>query len=144
MIQSAGIIIVDTQAEPEPRVLAVRAYAHWDFPKGLVEEGETLPEAAIRETAEEVSLHPLLDYALVEKGPVVFRGSGKRKKEITYYLATRVSETEPFLPVSEELGKPENDEFGWIRLGKLHTKFRNKELLEVVVPYIKKWCKKSL
>ena len=144
MKRSAGIIIVDTNSKPEPTVLAVRAYAHWDFPKGIIEEGESDAEAAIRETSEEVSLHPLLDYNMVEKGPVVYRGKGKNLKEVTYYLATRCSTNEPFLPVSEELGKPENDEFGWIRLGKLSPKFRNKELVKAVIPYIQTWCKKNL
>ena len=144
MIQSAGIIIIDLDAQPEPCVLAVRAYAHWDFPKGILEPGESIADAAIRETAEEVSLHPLADYHIFDKGPTVLRGSGSKQKEITYYLAIRTSETEPFLPVSEELGKPENDEWHWMPLSRMTAKFRNKQLLEVVVPYIENACKKVL
>ena len=31
-----------------------------------------------------------------------------------------MSKKDPFLPVSEELGKPENDEYRWVPLSKLH------------------------
>ncbi len=33
----------------------------------------------------------------------------------------RMSSTDPFLPVSEELGKPENDEYRWVPLNELHS-----------------------
>jgi len=37
----------------------LRAYRNWDFPKGLVEEGETPLAAARREVAEETGITEL-------------------------------------------------------------------------------------
>ena len=136
MIQSAGIIVID-QSKKEPTVLCVRAYANWDFPKGQVDPGETLIEAAIRELEEETTL-TLSDIALIGlTAPSVTYGSGKRKKTATYFLADRTSSTVPFLPVNPELGKPENDEYRWVpikQLGELVSK-----RLSPVVDYVEGW-----
>jgi len=114
MKQSAGIIIVD-ESGPEKTVLCLRAYANWDFPKGELEEGEAAISAAIRETVEETTLLHGADYILVgETAPPITYGSGKAKKTATYFVAKRMSTKDPFLPVSPELGKPENDEWKWV------------------------------
>ena len=124
MIQSAGVAIVDINpgGDPvaEPTVLCVRAYSNWDFPKGQLEEGESHIGAAIRETEEETTLKHGSDYIL--SGPPAGSttyGSGKRKKTATYYIGMRMSDTTPFLPVSEELGKPENDDYRWVPISKV-------------------------
>jgi 8-oxo-dGTP pyrophosphatase MutT (NUDIX family) len=52
---SAGIIVVRA-ADDGFRYLLLRAYRHWDFPKGRVEPGETPLAAAWRETEEETGL----------------------------------------------------------------------------------------
>ena len=39
--------------------LLLRAWHHWDFPKGLREEGEEPLEAALREVQEETSIKDL-------------------------------------------------------------------------------------
>ena len=41
------------------RLLVLRACRNWDFPKGMVEPGETPLDAAIRETAEEAGISDL-------------------------------------------------------------------------------------
>ncbi len=46
---SAGCICFDASG----RVLLIRYYSHYSFPKGHIEEGETRGEAALRETEEE-------------------------------------------------------------------------------------------
>lgn len=108
-ILSAGIIVV-RRAEREWEYLLLRAYSHWDFPKGLVEPGETPLDAAVREAAEEtglVDLHFDWGHDYRETPP------GRRGKVARYYLAeTRAGDV--FLPVSVELGRPEHDEFRWL------------------------------
>lgn len=125
MIESSGVAIVDLNLEnptDEATVLCVRAYSNWDFPKGQLEEGESHVGAAIRETEEETTLQHGADYIL--SGPpagATTYGTGAKKKTATYYIGMRMSKKTPFLPVSEELGKPENDEFRWVPLSKLHS-----------------------
>ena len=128
MIQSAGVAIVNLNLgeEAEPTVLCVRAYSNWDFPKGHLEEGETPVEAAIREVQEEVTLSHGSDYAIGDLAGSCTYGSGAKKKTATYYIGISTSDTEPFLPVSEELGRPENDEYRWIPVSELNSMMPNR------------------
>ena len=58
---SAGVVVVRETADG-PRYLLLRAYRHWDFPKGMVEAGEEPLAAARREVAEETGI-ATLDFA---------------------------------------------------------------------------------
>lgn len=138
MIQSAGIIVIDKMANSsEPVVLCVRAYSNWDFPKGQLDPGESHVEAAVRELEEETTL-TLKDVTLIGlKAPSVTYGSGKRKKTATYFLADRISTSEPFLPVNPDLGKPENDEYRWVPISKLRDLMASR--LAPVVDYVVGW-----
>jgi bis(5'-nucleosidyl)-tetraphosphatase len=105
---SAGVVVV--RLDGPPRYLLLRAFAHWDFPKGLVEPGETPLAAAIREVKEETGLSDLAfrwGEVYCETPPY---GRGKVAR---YYLAE--SQTgEVRLPVNPELGRPEHHEFRWV------------------------------
>ena len=108
---SAGAVIVRETAEG-CRVLLLRAFDHWDSPKGLVETGESPLEAARREVAEETLILDLRfpwGERYIDTGPYG-KGSGKIAR---YYLAT-TGEVQVFLPRSSELGRPENDEYRWV------------------------------
>lgn len=106
---SAGAVIVRLP-DREPRYLLLRARDYWDFPKGIVEEGEEPLAAAVREIEEETTLTGLVfpwgaDY---RETPPYGRGKVAR-----YYLAES-PRGEVDLPVSPELGHPEHDEFRWL------------------------------
>ncbi len=51
---SAGVVVVRRE-NGRWRLLVLRAYRNWDFPKGTVEPDEAPLDAAVRETAEETS-----------------------------------------------------------------------------------------
>ena len=90
--------------------LLLRAYHHWDFPKGLRESGETSLEAARREVCEETSIEELgFDWGerYMETGPY------SRGKTARYYLATTAQETVVMGP-SPETGEPEHHEWRWV------------------------------
>jgi 8-oxo-dGTP pyrophosphatase MutT (NUDIX family) len=126
MKYSAGIIITD-MSSTALRVLCLRAYSNWDFPKGELEDGESYIDAAVRETEEETELLNGSDYNLTgDQTPGVIYGAGKNKKTAYYFLATRVSSKEPFLPISIKLGKPENDEYRWMSTTEMEETFPNR------------------
>jgi len=106
---SAGVVVV-RQAEEGWRFLLLRAFNHWDFPKGMVEPGEEPIEAAVREVREE-SMIDDLDFvwgqASTRTGPY------SHGKVACYYIA--VTRTEAVtLPVIPELGRAEHSEFRWV------------------------------
>lgn len=90
--------------------LLLRAYNHWDFPKGMVEPSELPLAAAIREVEEETQVTDLLfDWGedFVETGP--YSGG----KVARYYLA-ETRQPEISLPYVEALGRAEHNEFRWV------------------------------
>lgn len=108
---SAGAMVVRSTGDGW-RLLLLRAYNHWDAPKGLVEANEEPLEAARREVAEETLILDLrfpwgLDYR--ETGPY-----GKSPGKVARYYLAETSEQEVFLPYSSEIGRPEHEEYRWV------------------------------
>jgi bis(5'-nucleosidyl)-tetraphosphatase len=107
--RSAGAVVFRRTADGA-RILVLRAFRNWDFPKGLVEPGEDQFDAACREVREETGLADF-DFPF---------GDGYREtlpyansKISRYYLAeTQTAEID--LPVSPELGRPEHHEWRWV------------------------------
>ena len=83
------------------RFLLLRAFNHWDFPKGMVEAGEQPLEAAVREVREE-SLIDDLDFAWGEDSTQTGPYSGG--KVARYYLAS-TRQTDITLPFNPEIGR---------------------------------------
>lgn len=116
------------------RFLLLRAYNHWDFPKGMVEAGETPLEAAVREVREE-SLIDDLDFAWGEDSTQTGPYSGG--KVARYYLAS-TEQARITLPFNPEIGRPEHSEYRWVSY---------EQAMELVSPRVKpvlKWAAQVL
>jgi 8-oxo-dGTP pyrophosphatase MutT (NUDIX family) len=106
---SAGVVVLRKTGDGW-RVLLLRVYNYWDFPKGGIEAGETPLEAARRETREETTLDDL-EFAWGEKF-VDTVPYGRDKKIARYFIACTTTE-KISLPVNPALGKPEHHEWRW-------------------------------
>jgi len=103
-----AVILRDTPAGA--RVLMLRVFRHWDFPKGLMEAGETPRQTALREVQEESSISSLefpWGDLYIDTGPY------SRGKIARYYLARTRQEEVELLP-SPDTGRPEHSEYRWL------------------------------
>jgi 8-oxo-dGTP pyrophosphatase MutT (NUDIX family) len=113
---SAGVVVVRDTPDGA-RILMLRAYKNWDFPKGLVEAGEEPRGAAVRETAEETGIDDLAfdwGYEHFDTAPYA------RNKVARFYLA-RTHAERVVLGVNPELGRPEHHEFRWVDLAEAYA-----------------------
>ena len=108
-ILSCGFVLARADQD-QCLTLMLRAYHHWDFPKGLREDGEEPIEAAVREVGEETGIQELeLEWGerFLETGPY------SRGKTARYYLA-RTSVAEVVMGPSPDTGEPEHHEWRWV------------------------------
>ena len=106
---SCGVVVA-RKAETGWVTLMLRAFHHWDFPKGIRERGEEPREAAIREVGDETSVTELtFDWGdrFFETGPY------SRGKVARYFIATTHQEKVE-MGTSPETGEPEHHEWRWV------------------------------
>jgi 8-oxo-dGTP pyrophosphatase MutT (NUDIX family) len=130
---SAGVVVV-RRAGGDWRYLLLRAFNHWDFPKGMVEEGEEPLAAAIREVREESTIDDLefgWGHDSTQTGPY---SGGKIAR---YYLAETSTEAVT-LPINPLIGRAEHSEFRWVDFD---------EAMDLVSPRVKpvlRWAAQRL
>ena len=131
--RAAGAVIF-RRSDRGIRLLLLRAYKNWDFPKGMVEPGEDALAAARREVAEETGLADLA-YPFGDEFKETLPYSGN--KVARYYLAETDAEKIE-LPVSPELGRPEHDEYRWVSFDEAE------DLLPPRLAVVLEWAKKTI
>jgi 8-oxo-dGTP pyrophosphatase MutT (NUDIX family) len=131
--RAAGAVVF-RRSERGIRLLVLRAYKNWDFPKGRVEPGENELAAAQREVLEETGLVDL-DYPFGEECKETLPYSGN--KVARYYLA-ETGQVAIELPVSPELGRPEHHEYRWVSFDEAE------DLLPPRLAIVLDWAKKTL
>lgn len=134
--RSAGIVVVryDEDAR-EYLVLMLRAYNYWDFPKGKIEVGERVIDAAIRETKEESGIDELVFSWGRSHTQTPAYGPGKK---VAYYFLAQTNQKNVVMQINEELGKAEHDEYRWMSFVQAYP---------LVVPRIKEvldWAKDKI
>ena len=131
--RAAGAVVF-RRSDKGIRLLVLRAYKNWDFPKGMLEPGEDALAAARREVREETGLADL-DYpfgdAFRETAPYA------TDKIARYYLAQAYVE-KIVLPVSPELGRPEHHEYRWVSFDEAE------DLLPPRLAPVLDWAKKTI
>ena len=131
--RAAGAVVF-RRSDRGIRLLVLRAYKNWDFPKGLIEPGEDALAAARREVLEETGLADLA-YPFGDEFKETLPYSGN--KVARYYLAETDAEKLE-LPVSPELGRPEHHEYRWVSLDEAE------DLLPPRLATVLDWVKKTL
>ena len=132
-ILSAGVIPLRRTAEGW-RILVLRAYKNWDFPKGRVEAGEEPLDAAKREAMEETGLTQFeFPFGDIYRETLPYAGG----KVARYYIA-ETSEDVVERPISEALGRPEHHEYRWVTFDEAE------DLLPPRLALVLDWAKETL
>ncbi|MCX7961007.1 MAG: NUDIX domain-containing protein [Burkholderiales bacterium] len=131
--RSAGAVVF-RRTPQGVRLLVLRAYRTWDFPKGEIEPGETPLAAAKRECAEETGLEDLaFRFGEAYRDTLPYAGG----KVARYYLAETATE-QVTLPVSPELGRAEHHEWRWVSFEEAE------ELLPPRLAVVLDWARRQL
>jgi 8-oxo-dGTP diphosphatase len=105
-------------------------YQDWSFPKGKVDSGETLAEAAVREIKEETGLKVKLGVPLSTVSYPIDKG----KTKVVHYWATKVSDK----ALANSKFKPDEEvsEVVWVKADQAFAKLsykHDRELLQEVI-----------
>jgi 8-oxo-dGTP pyrophosphatase MutT (NUDIX family) len=131
--RAAGAVVF-RRTDGGPRVLLLRAYKNWDFPKGMIEPGETELDAAKRETKEETGLGELdFPFGDAHKDTLPYAGG-----KIARYFIAETDKTDIELPVSPELGRPEHHEWRWVGFDEAE------ELLPPRLGVVLEWARRTI
>ena len=112
---SCGIVLA-RRAGSEWVTLVLRAYHHWDFPKGIRERGEEPLEAAKREVAEETGVTELS----FDWGDRYFETGPYSRGKIARYFIAQTTQEDVVLGPSPETGEPEHSEWRWVSFDEAH------------------------
>jgi 8-oxo-dGTP pyrophosphatase MutT (NUDIX family) len=112
---SCGIVLA-RRVESEWVTLMLRAYHHWDFPKGIRERGEEPLEAAKREVAEETGVTELS----FDWGDRYFETGPYSRGKIARYFIAQTTQKDVVLGPSPETGEPEHSEWRWVSFDEAH------------------------
>lgn len=106
---SSGSVIL-RKIDGQWNALLLRAWSHWDFPKGNVEPGETLMEAALREVQEETGITELS----FPWGAAFARTPVYSRDKVAYYSIAATTTEQVILAPNPVTGLKEHDEFRWV------------------------------
>ena len=106
---SCGVVLA-RKTDDGYLTLMLRAYHHWDFPKGIRERGEEPMQAAIREVGEETSINELS----FDWGDRYFETGPYSRGKIARYFIASTSQDHVVMGPSPETGEPEHHEWRWV------------------------------
>lgn len=109
-IEAAGGIVINTQGN----YLFIQRLGYWDLPKGKIDPGETIEQAAVREVEEECGIDGIVITATAGQTYHTYEHKGWDVLKVTHWFTMHSSFTGTLVPQTEEgisevrwLSKPE-------------------------------------
>ena len=106
---SCGIVIA-RETEDGWVTIVLRAFHHWDFPKGIREPGEDPLDAAKREVEEETGI----DELSFDWGDRYFETGPYSKGKVARYYLAKTEQSDIVMGLSPLTGEPEHHEWRWM------------------------------
>lgn len=101
-VSAGGVIVKNENGQYSVLLLRDTRFPEWYLAKGHVENGETLEQAALRETAEEAGLHHLKIHCLLDFYER-FVEKANEMKIIHYFLMSPTQEETPSEPENKHV-----------------------------------------
>ncbi len=98
VVVAAGGLVTNAHGE----ILFIKRNGKWDLPKGRVEIGESMEEAALRETEEETGVKDLKIIKSLQITYHIFNRNDKMKLKETYWYAMETTYNGPLMPEKSE------------------------------------------
>lgn len=101
---AGGLLIRKNENSNDPETLLIYRNGVWDLPKGKLEEGESIPECAVREVREEIGL-PTWPDILADLGTTrhTYTLDGQPVEKETFWFVMHLNESvENFTPQKSE------------------------------------------
>ncbi len=106
---SCGVVVA-RETERGWMTLMLRAWHHWDFPKGICEDGEEPMQTALREVREETGIDDLS----FDWGDRYFETGPYSHGKVARYFLAQTREENVVMGISPATGKPEHHEWRWV------------------------------
>jgi 8-oxo-dGTP pyrophosphatase MutT (NUDIX family) len=98
LIQAAGGLVLSG----DKKVLLIFRLGKWDLPKGKLDEGEELPECALRETEEETGLKGAKIVQPLPTSYHTYHRDGQHILKESFWFLMKVKKTQKLTPQTEE------------------------------------------
>ncbi|UOB17005.1 NUDIX hydrolase [Abyssalbus ytuae] len=98
LVIAGGGVVKNSNEE----ILFIFRNGKWDLPKGKLDKGETIEEAAIREVEEETGVKDLKITRFLDKTYHIFKRNGKYKLKETYWYEMKTKYEGELFPQCEE------------------------------------------
>lgn len=98
IIEAAGGFVVNEKEE----LLMIYRLEKWDLPKGKIEEGEHIEQAALREVEEECAVQQLKILDQLESTYHIYEHKGQLILKRTYWFHMYTTDNTPLIPQLEE------------------------------------------
>ena len=99
VIEAAGGVVKN----PNSEYLFIKRLGKWDLPKGKIEKGESLREAAIREIEEETGLsHVEIEDFLATTYHIYTERNGEKVLKTTHWFSMKTEGNQKLIPQEEE------------------------------------------
>lgn len=130
VIEAAGGLVFNKDKE----LLAIFRRGHWDLPKGKIEKGETIREAAVREVQEETGIKEI---KLKDKLGITYHTYStkkhKRVLKVSHWYKMKTQDTKVTPQVEEDIEKVE-----WVDLSAFMNEYRPiyRNILDITEKYV--------
>lgn len=121
-IEAAGGLVINQNEE----VLLIHRLGFWDLPKGKIEEGETIEEAAVREVQEETGLEKVEIVSPIRFAEYLNKATyhsypyqSQQAMKVSYWFKMECTELNEFTPQTEE----DIAEVRWVKIADLPQYF---------------------